>query len=103
MGDEMSRLFRERSDLRFEHEALIFPMSPEAYDALMETGSLPRESSYNGPRGALEVEPARVVGTGDRITRRVPGGAPGRTNVRSASAAGPVGLCCHPLREDIIQ
>ncbi len=46
----------EHSDLRFEHGALIFPMPVACYDRLMDSASLPRGSSYNGPRGTLEVD-----------------------------------------------
>ena len=46
----------EHSDLRFEHGALIFPMPVACYDRLMDSESLPRGSSYNGPRGTLEVD-----------------------------------------------
>ena len=49
-------ILNEHSDLRFEHGALIFPMPVACYDRLMNSESLPRGSSYNGPRGALEVD-----------------------------------------------
>ncbi len=45
------------SDLRFEHGALIFPMPVECYDRLMDSEALPLGACYNGPRGALEVDP----------------------------------------------
>lgn len=46
----------EHSDLRVEGEALVFPMPSGVYDRLAESRSLPRGASYNGPRGALEVD-----------------------------------------------
>lgn len=49
-------ILNEHSDLRFEHGALIFPMPVACYDGLMNAESLPRGSSYNGPRGTLEVD-----------------------------------------------
>ncbi len=45
------------SDLRLEHGALIFPMPVACYDHLMDSETLPRGACYNGPRGALEVDP----------------------------------------------
>lgn len=49
-------IFNQHSDVRVEHGALIFPMPVECYDRLMDSESLPRGSSYNGPRRALEVD-----------------------------------------------
>ncbi len=49
-------VLNEHSDLRYEHGALIFPMPVECYDRLMDSDSLPRGASYNGPHGALEVD-----------------------------------------------
>ena len=49
-------VFNEHSDLRYEHGALVFPMPVECYDGLMDSESLPRGASYNGRRGALEVD-----------------------------------------------
>ena len=49
-------IFNQHSDVRVEHGALIFPMPVECYDRLMDSESLPRGSSYNGPRRTLEVD-----------------------------------------------
>ncbi|MYD87329.1 MAG: hypothetical protein F4Y14_14805 [Acidobacteria bacterium] len=51
-------IFNQHSDVRVEHGALIFPMPVECYDRLMDSESLPRGSSYNGPRRTLEVDAA---------------------------------------------
>ena len=54
--DPVTAVLNEHSDLRIEHGALIFPMPVACYDHLMDGESLPRGSSYNGPRGTLEVD-----------------------------------------------
>ncbi len=51
-----STVLNEHSSLRFEAGALIFPMPVACYDGLMDSESLPRGASYNGPTGALEVD-----------------------------------------------
>ena len=59
-------IFNQHSDVRVEHGALIFPMPVECYDRLMDSESLPRGSSYNGPDARWRWTPCPTVDTTTR-------------------------------------